>query len=37
MNKLGKVPVAVALGLKVPVEEYDHTPLVRPAEMDLFR
>ena len=37
MNKLDKVPVAVVRGLKVPVEEYDHTPLVRPAEMDLFR
>ena len=37
MNKLDKVPVAVVRGLKVPVEEYDHEPLVRPAEMDLFR
>ncbi|MDE2745101.1 MAG: coenzyme F420-0:L-glutamate ligase [Chloroflexota bacterium] len=37
MNKLDKVPVAVVRGLNVPVEEYDHTPLVRPAEMDLFR
>ncbi|MDE2966357.1 MAG: coenzyme F420-0:L-glutamate ligase [Chloroflexota bacterium] len=37
MNKLDKVPVAVVRGLNVPVEEYDHTSLVRPAEMDLFR
>ena len=37
MNKLDKVPVAVVRGLNVPVEEYDHRPLVRPAEMDLFR
>lgn len=37
MNKLDAVPVAVVRGLNVPVEEYDHTQLVRPAEMDLFR
>ncbi len=37
MNKLDAVPVAVVRGLNIPVEEYDHTPLVRPAEMDLFR
>ena len=37
MNKLDKVPIAVVRGLNVPVEEYDHTALVRPAEMDLFR
>ncbi len=37
MNKLDAVPVAVIRGLDIPVEEYDHTPLVRPAEMDLFR
>ena len=37
MNKLDKVPVAVVRGLDVPVEEFDHTSLVRPAEMDLFR
>lgn len=37
MNKLDKVPVAVVRGLDIPVEEFDHTSLVRPAEMDLFR
>ncbi len=37
MNKLDKVPVAVVRGLNVPIEEFDHSPLVRPAEMDLFR
>lgn len=37
MNKLDAVPVAVVRGLNVPIEEYDHTPLVRPAETDLFR
>ena len=37
MNKLDKVPVAVVRGLNVPVEEYDHSTLVRPPEMDLFR
>ena len=37
MNKLDAVPVAVVRGLNVPVEDYDHRSLVRPAEMDLFR
>lgn len=37
MNKLDAVPVAVVRGLNIPVEEYDHSTLVRPAEMDLFR
>ena len=37
MNKLDAVPVAVVRGLNVPVEEHDHSALVRPAEMDLFR
>ena len=37
MNKLDKVPVAVVRGLDIPLEEYDHSSLVRPAEMDLFR
>ena len=37
MNKLDKVPVAVIRGLDVPIEEYDHSTLVRPPEMDLFR
>ena len=37
MNKLDQVPVAVVRGLEIAVEEYDHSPLVRPAEMDLFR
>lgn len=37
MNKLDAIPVAVVRGLDIPLEDYDHTPLVRPAEMDLFR
>ena len=37
MNKLDAVPVAVVRGLNIPVEEHDHSALVRPAEMDLFR
>ena len=37
MNKLDAVPVAVVRGLDIPIEEYDHSTLVRPAEMDLFR
>ena len=37
MNKLDAIPVAVVRGLNVPIEEYDHSTLVRPAEMDLFR
>ncbi len=37
MNKLDAVPVAVVRGLSIPIEEYDHSTLVRPAEMDLFR
>ena len=37
MNKLDAVPVAVVRGLNVPLEEHDHSALVRPAEMDLFR
>ena len=37
MNKLDQVPVAVVRGLNVPVEEFDHSALVRPAETDLFR
>lgn len=37
MNKLDAVPVAVVRGLNILVEDYDHSALVRPAEMDLFR
>ncbi len=37
MNKLDRVPVAVVRGLDVPVEEQDHSALIRPPEMDLFR
>ncbi|MYB21301.1 MAG: coenzyme F420-0:L-glutamate ligase [Chloroflexi bacterium] len=37
MNKLDAVPVAVVRGLDIPIEDYDHSALVRPAEMDLFR
>ncbi len=37
MNKLDAVPVAVVRGLNIPVEEHDHSALVRPAELDLFR
>lgn len=37
MNKLDRVPVAVVRGLNVPLAEHDHTALIRPAEMDLFR
>ncbi len=37
MNKLDKVPVAVVRGLDIPIEECDHSSLVRPAELDLFR
>ena len=37
MNKLDAVPVAVVRGLNVPIAEHDHSALVRPAEMDLFR
>ena len=37
MKKLDRAPVAVVRGLDVPVEEQDHSALIRPAEMDLFR
>ncbi len=37
MNKLDRVPVAVVRGLNVPVAEHDHTQLIRPPELDLFR
>ena len=37
MNKLDHVPAAVVRGLNVPVAEFDHRPLLRPPDMDLFR
>ncbi len=37
MNKLDRVPVAVVRGLNLPVAEHDHTQLIRPPELDLFR
>ena len=37
MNKLDRVPAAVVRGLAVPLEEYDHSSLIRPPELDLFR
>ncbi len=37
MNKLDRVPVAVVRGLDIPVVEADHSSLLRPPEMDLFR
>ena len=37
MNKLDRVPVAVVRGLGVPLEEGDHTTLIRPTELDMFR
>ena len=38
MNKLDRVPVAVVRGLDIPLDEsHDHTTLIRPAEMDMFR
>ncbi len=37
MNKLDHVPAAVVQGLNVPVAEFDHRPLLRPPDMDLFR
>jgi coenzyme F420-0:L-glutamate ligase/coenzyme F420-1:gamma-L-glutamate ligase len=37
MNKLDRVPVAVVRGLNVPLAEHDHSTLIRPAELDMFR
>lgn len=37
MNKLDRVPVAVVRGLNIPIVEADHTSLLRPPEVDLFR
>ena len=37
MNKLDCIPVVVVRGLNIPVEESDHTPLLRPPDQDMFR
>ena len=37
MNKLDRVPAAVVRGLDVPVQDRDHTALIRPPDQDLFR
>jgi len=37
MNKLDRVPAAVVRGLNVPLTDGDHTTLIRPPEMDMFR
>ena len=37
MNKLDRVPAVIVRGLDVPITEQDHSALIRPPEMDLFR